>query len=280
MSNPNPVDRAVWFIESHLTEDLTLARIAAIAGVSRYHMVRAFGVTTGCGVMRYVRARRLTEAARVLADGAPDILMVALDAGYGSHEAFTRAFRDRFDLTPEMLRSRRTTLFLALQEPIKMNETPPRDLQTPRIEVGRPLLIAGLSERYTWETNAGIPALWERFHNYAGTIPAQVGKTAYGVCCNGDDAGNFDYIAGVEVADFSSLPADLSRLRIPEQRYAAFTHSDHIATIRGTIAAIWNNWLPASGHQVADGPNFERYTERFDTETGLGGFEIWIPIKP
>jgi AraC family transcriptional regulator len=46
--------------------------------------------------MRYVRGRRLTEAAKVLSDGAPDILTVALDAGYGSHEAFTRAFRDQF----------------------------------------------------------------------------------------------------------------------------------------------------------------------------------------
>src|ERR1700712_4825355 len=107
MSHLNPVDRAIWFIESHLTDDLTLTRIAAIAGVSRYHMVRAFGVTTGRGVMGYVRARRLTKAAHVLADGAPDILMVALDAGYGSHEAFTRAFRDRFGLTPEALRGRR-----------------------------------------------------------------------------------------------------------------------------------------------------------------------------
>jgi len=43
-------------------------------------------------VMRYVRGRQLTEAARCLASGAPDILAIALEAGYGSHEAFTRAF--------------------------------------------------------------------------------------------------------------------------------------------------------------------------------------------
>ena len=55
--------------------------------------------------MRYVRGRRLTEAAKALSNGAPDILSVALDAGYGSHEAFTRAFRDEFGVTPETIRA-------------------------------------------------------------------------------------------------------------------------------------------------------------------------------
>ena len=50
--------------------------------------------------MRYVRARRLTRRTHAGAN-APDILQVALDAGYGSHEAFTRAFRDCFGITPE-----------------------------------------------------------------------------------------------------------------------------------------------------------------------------------
>ena len=46
--------------------------------------------------MRYVRGRRLTEAARSLANGAPDILSVALEAGYGSHAALMKHSRARF----------------------------------------------------------------------------------------------------------------------------------------------------------------------------------------
>jgi AraC family transcriptional regulator len=101
----NPALKALWYIESHLQGALTLDDIAAIGGVSRFHMVRAFAAATGLSVMRYVRARRLTEAARALANGAPDILSLALDADYGSHEAFTRAFRDHFGMTPEAVRS-------------------------------------------------------------------------------------------------------------------------------------------------------------------------------
>ena len=88
----NPAGKALWYIESHFGQEITLDVLAETVGVSRYHLSRAFGLATGSSVMQYVRARRLTKAARSLAAGAPDILAVALDAGYGSHEAFTARF--------------------------------------------------------------------------------------------------------------------------------------------------------------------------------------------
>jgi AraC family transcriptional regulator len=275
----HPVGKALWFIETRLADDISLAEIACFAGVSRYHLLRAFGVATGQSVMRHVRGRRLTEAARHLAAGAPDILTVALDTGYGSHEAFTRAFRDQFGLTPETVRAQRHLENITLVEPIRMDEALIIELEPPRFEDGLPLLIAGLGGRYTFETNQGIPRQWERFLPYIGNIPGQVGRTAYGVCCNADGAGNFDYIAGVEVPDFSDLPREFARVRIPEQRYAVFTHRDHISTIRRTISTIWNHWLPASGLKAADAPSFERYDEKFDPLTGNGGLEIWVPVR-
>jgi AraC family transcriptional regulator len=276
----NPAQKALWYIESHLAQPLTLDEIAAIGGVSRFHMVRAFAAATGFPVMRYVRARRLSEAARALANGAPDILSLALDADYGSHEAFTRAFRDHFGVTPEMVRAATCKDKLKLQEPIKMDSTALDHLKPPRFETSRPLLVAGLGERINHDNQgAGIPNQWQRFHQSVDNIPGRIGKLAYGVCCNGDDAGNFDYIAGVEVTDFSDLPREFSRVRIPEQKYAVFTHSEHISTIRRTVNTIWNHWLPMSGMKAADAPNFERYDEKFDPITGDGGLEIWIPVK-
>jgi AraC family transcriptional regulator len=275
----NAVDKAIWYIETHFSADLSLDDVAASAGVSRYHMARAFGLATGRSVMRYVRGRRLTEAARSLAGGAPDILTVALDAGYGSHEAFTRAFREQFGLTPEAARAQRHLCNIELVEPIKMDETLIPDLKPARFENGRPLLIAGLGERHTWETGKAIPALWQRAAQHFGDIPRRVGRDTFGVVCNGDDEGNFDYVAGVEVADFSDLPAPFSRLRIGPQKYAVFSRREHISTIRCAVNTIWSRWLPESGHEVADAPSFERLGESFDPRTGTGGFEIWIPIK-
>ncbi|MGB8401551.1 AraC family transcriptional regulator [Bradyrhizobium sp.] len=276
----NPAQKALWYIESHLAEALTLDEIAAIADVSRFHLVRAFAAATGFSVMRYVRARRLSEAARALACGAPDILTLALDADYGSHEAFTRAFRDHFGVTPERVRATTCLDRLKLQEPIMMDSTALDHLKPPRFEAGKPLLVAGVGERYNHENGgAGIPNQWQRFHQVVDNIPGRIGKVAYGVCCNGDDAGNFDYIAGVEVADFSDLPREFSRVRIPAQRYAVFTHREHISTIRRTVNTIWNHWLPASGMTAADAPSFERYDEKFDPLTGHGGLEIWVPVR-
>jgi AraC family transcriptional regulator len=274
----DPVGKALWFIESHYSQDIDLDKVAQVAGVSRYHLSRAFGYATGHSLMRYLRARRLADAARALGNGAPDILAVALDAGYGSHEAFTRAFRDHFGLTPETVRNQGHLENLQPMEPIRMEQTL-TSLEPPRFVNGKALLIAGLGERYDAECNPAIPAQWQRFVPHLGRIPGQVGAIAYGVCCNGDDAGNFEYICGVEVGDFSGITKEWSRVRIPEQRYAVFTHRDHIAKIRSTWHTIWNQWLPASEYEVVDAPFFERYGEEFDSMTGMGGAEIWIPVS-
>jgi AraC family transcriptional regulator len=274
----NPANKALWYVESHFAEDITLDEVAKACGISRFHLTRAFGATTGLSIIRYLRARRLSEAARSLSGGAADILAVALDAGYGSHEAFTRAFRDQFGLTPEAVRGQRHIDNLVLMEPIRMDETPLAVLEPPRFEESRPLLVAGLGQRYTWETGTGIPAQWQRFIRHIGHIPGQVGTTTYGVCCNSDDDGNFDYICGVEVADFSDLPAEFARVRIPAQLYAVFRHRDHISTIRRTVVTIWNKWLPESGREAADTPDFERYQD-FDPERGTGTIEIWVALK-
>jgi AraC family transcriptional regulator len=128
----NPAQKALWYIETHLADALSLDEIAGIAGVSRFHMVRAFAAATGFSVMRYVRARRLSVAARALAAGAPDILQLALEADYGSHEAFTRAFRDHFGVTPETVRAATCLDHFKLLEPIVM-DSPLLDNLKPRV---------------------------------------------------------------------------------------------------------------------------------------------------
>jgi AraC family transcriptional regulator len=275
----DPINAALWYVERHFGREITLEEVAASVGVSPFYLTRAFNVVKGQPLMRYVRGRRLTEAARELEHGAADILDVALIAGYGSHEAFTRAFRDRFGLTPEAVRTQRSTANLNLLEPMTMDQTIRNELPPPRIVEHPSLLLAGLTERYSCDSSAGIPAQWQRFLPQFGHVPGQIGRVAYGVNYNGDDDGNFDYLCAVEVRDFSRLPADTDRLRIGAQRYAVFEHAEHISTIRRTHNTIWSTWLPNSGYEAADAPHFERYGEQFDGATGLGGVEIWVPIK-
>ena len=275
----NAVEKAIWFIEGHFSETITLDDIASSAGLSRFYMSRAFAAVTGWSASSYLRGRRLSEAARILGAGAPDILCVALEAGYNSHEAFTRAFREQFGMTPEQVRAQGHVDNIPLVEAIKMDESLIVALEEPRRVEGRPLLIAGIGARYDCESSKAIPSQWQHFAPHIGHVAGQIGDICYGVCCNSDDESNFDYIAGVEVRDFSDVPETFSRIRIPAQTYLVFVHRDHISNIRSTFATIWGKYLPESGHDVADAPNFERYGPEFDPRTGDGGLEIWIPIR-
>ena len=272
----NPVNKALWFIESHFAEPVGLDDIAGIAGVSRYHLTRVFHGALGQPIVRYLRGRRLTEAARSLANGAPDILGVAVEAGYGSHEAFTRAFREQFGVTPEAVRAQSHTKNLNLVEPIAMDQNSSVKLDPPRIAEGKALLIAGLNVRNGCANRANIPGQWQSFAPRIGHIPGQIGRVAYGIVYNNDEEGNHDYICGVEVSDFSKLPADLDRLRVPAQQYAVFAHAGHISGVGNTWNAVWSKALPESDHEVADAPAFERYGEEFDGRTGTGGIELWV----
>lgn len=275
----DPVGKALWFIETELDRELTLDRISADCDMTRFGFSRLFSMNTGWPVMRYVRSRRLTRAARTLAQGAPDILPVALDAGYGSHEAFTRAFRDLFGVTPEAVRARRTLDGLSLVEPFRMKALKIIAVTPSRFEVTEKQLIAGMSSRYTFETNEGIPALWQAFIPYIGHIPGQVGGETYGVCCNPDADGSFEYIAGVEVKSRDRLPTPFRCVELEPQRYAVFEHSGHISTLHQTFYSIWNGWLPTSGFNAVDAPEFERYSEDYDPVTGTGVLEIWLPVE-
>lgn len=156
-------------------------------------------------------------------------------------------------------------------------------IEAPRFETGRPMLIAGVSGHYGYDTVDQVPALWQRFALHIGRIPGEVEGVAYGVCTRADTSG-FDYMAGVEVADNAGQSAggqagEFEHLQIPAQRYAVFHHRDHISSIRQTMQAIWTEWLPQSGHAAAEAPVFERYDHKFDPQTGLGGVEIWLPLK-
>ena len=275
----NPINSALWFIESRLADDLSLESIAAQVNVSPYYLTRAFTHLSGQPIMRYVRGRRLSMAARELANGAPDVLSLALAAGYGSHEAFTRAFREHFGLTPEAVRAQGHLDNLAIVEPVAMTHQQLPTLEPPRFEQGKPMLIAGISARYNGERRGGIPSQWQRFMPYFEHFPDRLNEDAYGVMYNTDDAGNMEYLCGVQVRNFGRTPPELTTLRIPPQRYAIFKHRDHISTISGTFTAIWTRWLPESGHEVADAPTLEVYGREFDPHSGHGGLDVWLPIK-
>lgn len=275
-----PMGKAVWYIENHLGEPLSLDAIAQSCGLSKFHFARAFGTATGMSVMGYVRARRLSEAARVLAAGKPDILMVALDAGYGSHPAFTRAFRDRFGTTPERVRGNGGTDHLKLTEPFKMTMNPGMRVEPDRFQDRPAMRFAGMSQHYKFSEIPQIPTLWQKFGPHIGHVPGQAPDGAWGVNYSDPPVEDgFDYMAAVEVAADADVGPDLETRAIPALHYAVFIHDRHVSEMNATMRAIFD-WVAKSDYEPAEpGLILERYTEEFDGETGLGGMEIWLPVK-
>lgn len=152
-------------------------------------------------------------------------------------------------------------------------------LGAPRFEDSLGILVAGLNETYTFDSRTNIPSQWERFAPSIGKVPGQIGRHTFGVCWNYQPNQGFEYLAGVEVAQFEGLPAEYSKVEIPPQRYVVFAHSGHVSSIPKTVDTIWTQWVPDCGLKVADSPCFEKYTDRFDPKTGMGGMEVWIPLQ-
>lgn len=166
-----------------------------------------------------------------------------------------------------------------MSEPETCGATPAAALAEPRFEEGRALHLAGLAGHFKTATCAQeIPLLWNRFGPQIGTIPGQVGAVAYGVVHDGNPE-SFTYLASVEVSDDAELPADFTTLDIPARRYAVFTHTTHYDQLQHTLAAIWGEWVPRTGITAYGAPCFERYGEEFCPEVGIGGIEIWVPVK-
>jgi AraC family transcriptional regulator len=103
-------------------------------------------------------------------------------------------------------------------------------------------------------------------------------RQAFGVIGNWDSAtGEFEYVAGFEVAEGSSLPAGMASWRVPAQTYAVFPCT--LPTLMDTFREIYDVWFSHSGRERGDGPEFELYGEEFDPTDAHSRMYIYVPLK-
>ena len=214
----DPLSSVVAWIEQQLDQSLTLESVAAQVGLSPYHFSRLFTARMGRSVMAYVRGRRLVRGARRLCD-EPDLKLVdlAFDCGFESQEAFTRAFKRLFGVSPGRFRSGFAVEPIEGQYP--MNLPPAQNTfvsRLPELVTMPAFRVAGPSRRFDEATKSEIPQLWSAL---IGALPfaGQVQSWAtYGVVSIVDKAeGSFQYMAGVGVESTCVPPSNFSTMEIP-----------------------------------------------------------------
>ncbi len=101
MENSELITKALSYIKNEYNQsEISIADVASHAGFSTDYFNRIFFMHTGFNVMEYVRFRRLKNAARLLRTSCADILNIALESGYESHESFSRAFKKQYGISP------------------------------------------------------------------------------------------------------------------------------------------------------------------------------------
>ncbi len=281
----HPVNRALAYVEDHLGEEIGVEDIARASAISRHHLSRVFAHTTGFPLARYLRLRRLTEAAGLLIRSDDTVLTIALTVGYESHAVFTRAFNAEFGASPSAFRRHGSLEHLSLVNPIFWSPSMTISVPQPRTEANLSLTLVGLSRHVGDESDAAAEAMqvMARFHPMIPTIPHKIdpGYCHYVSDVSEESGLSYDFFAGVTVSTSNGLQDGLQCLDITWDRYLAFPFSLEIGRLEAFVFAIYADWFPSSGVQPLDGSHMQSYKPHpawtLDPAHRLDG-EVWVPI--
>jgi len=261
--------RVLLHIQKNLDQPLELDDLAGIACFSPFHFHRIFRGMVGESVMEYVRRLRLEQAAQKLRFSDRPVIDLALDAGYESHEAFTRAFTARFGLTPSTYRKARKT-------------DGATDVPDVRLEEFGPKRIAFL--RHVGPYDQVGPA-WQRLMMWAG-MRGLLGPNMVilGVVYDAPDVtpeAKLRYDAALVVEDNVQPEGELGIQEIARCQYAVILHIGPYNSIQKAYDRLCGEWLPASGREPASLPAFERYLNSpYNSAPENLRTEIYLPLLP
>ncbi len=142
--------------------------------------------------------------------------------------------------------------------------------------------LCGMAKTFNAKNRHLIPELWSDFTDQLSSMPGVTGNATYGACIDmvegtGPNSG-FVYMAAIEVDTKDAPPEGMVAVDVPAGRYARFSFKGPIKNFPQWIDVVWREYFPASGLKHRDAPDFERYDDRWDPESGNGVVEYYIPI--
>jgi len=291
------IQKAIDYIEAHLTEPIDYEAVAKESFSSSYHFQRVFSILSGYTLGEYIRNRRLSLAGAELATGKEKVIDIAAKYGYESPDSFAKAFQKFHGITPSQARSGGVTLknFSRLSLKISLEGG---NVMEYRIVEMEELVLTGFKRRF-----AGTPenrerqdhdmAVSTRMLQYVLQGFAHDCDTVYEVISNVGDDGYDYYIASwiperfrndfeEELGDFCK---QYERITIPAGRYLVCETekcrypTELIGELRRKAVT---EWLPSAGYELADTPEFDivhwfyKYGDEKVNESRYT--ELWLPI--
>jgi AraC family transcriptional regulator len=271
------LERVFRWLADHLDDTLDLARLADVACLSPYHFHRVYRAMQGETAADTVRRMRLHRAAVELITGELPVTRVARRAGYGSQEAFTRAFKADYGVPPARYRASFVPTPITPGQEDAMNTTTYdatlRTTPTLRVAALRhhgPYLTVGSTFERLMAMAAGQGLLGQDVRTF-GIYYDDPSVTA---------ASALRADACLAIAADRTPAGELELREIRGGRYATVLHVGPYAELEHPYKWLYGTWLAASGEEPADAPVVEAYLNdaRVVPPTGLET-EIWLPLR-
>ena len=295
------LQRAIDYVEEHITEELNYDEIARQSCSTSYHFQRVFGLLCGYTLGEYIRNRRLTLAGGELAGGNVKVIDVALKYGYDNPDSFARAFTRFHGITPSQARKDGAKLNSFSRLSIKLSLEGGCAMEY-RIEEKTEMTLTGYKRRFT-----GVPHITKEYEvqaedfymhtrvnqmllRYMSADSSQT--TDYNVIDHVEDDGYDFYIAeqltdwyhahlaentvlGEEAARFEDIVIPAGTYAIFETERCKYPTEKHVE-LRRRIAA---EWLPSSDYILADRPEIVVTHWYRKPESEKRYIELWVPIE-
>lgn len=285
--------RVLEHVDRHLDQPLDLETLAGVANFSAFHFHRVFSAWMGETLADYVRRRRLELGAlRLATDPRASVLQVAIAVGFNSPEAFTRAFRGRFGMSPSEWRKQDRKNRQADRKPGQDSRAPTAQRDTSLNRTGEARMNVKLIDRqpahvaylrYVGPYGEPVSRFWQETVYPWMLTNNLVGRPRYGVSHDDPsitDARKCRYDACVEVEEGWTGSGSYNETMIPGGRYAVARFEGTATEINETWKSLLRDWLPESGMQLDSRPFFEYYPTdaTFNPKTGAFEAELCIPV--
>lgn len=277
----------VELVEQNHDESVDVATFARKHGTTEYHLRRMFSALAQLPLSEYVRRRRMTLASAELVGDEPNLLEIAVRYGYGSVEAFTRAFRSVHGAHPVEVRRHGGPLSTQpmLRFRLSVEGSTPMDVTiTDRpafVLAGHaaqvPLIHHGVNPHIQEHIASIAPEEHGRLKSLNDTDPGGILAVTAGLEPDAAEGSMLTYLHAVALREGSEVPSDLESISVEAGTWATFHSTGPFPdALQETYAATATEWFPSNPWRLRPGPSILRYLELTDTWATC---EIWMPIE-